>query len=258
MIALTYHYQILCALVLGLVITPAMANEPRSGYEFIKPESRDMQDDDFANPGYLAVDRGEELFNTLASGADRTCAKCHGEQGEGLDVQRIAQYPLYDSDTEEIVSLQTQISWCRDGTGSKPLPVNHPDLVALETYVRNLAKGVPVNVNTEGPVAGVLEKGKKIFHTRYGLIDMSCHQCHDLYTGYMIRGQKISQGQANGFPAYRLDIGEMTNLNQRIQQCMTLLRADPFEADSDEMKLLELYITSRSNGLRIETPAVRY
>ena len=74
----------------------------------------------------------------------------------------------------------------------------------------------------------------------------------------MIRGQKISQGQGNGFPAYRLDTGEVTNLHQRIQQCMDLLRAEPFATDSEELKLLGLYIMSRSNGLAIETPAVRY
>ncbi len=74
----------------------------------------------------------------------------------------------------------------------------------------------------------------------------------------MIRGQKISQGQGNGFPAYRLDIGEMTNLHQRIQQCLRSMRAEPFASDSEEINLLGLYLMSRSNGLRIETPAVRY
>jgi len=115
-----------------------------------------------------------------------------------------------------------------------------------------------VDVKTDGVVSELLEQGEKIFKTRYGLIDMSCYHCHTLYPGQMIRGQKISQGQANGFPAYRLDTGEVANLHQRIQQCLTLLRAEPFETDSDEIKLLGLYLMSRSNGLPIETPAVRY
>lgn len=50
----------------------------------------------------------------------------------------------------------------------------------------------------------------------------------------------------------------MTNLHQRIQQCLTSMRAEPFDADSEEIELLGLYIMSRSNGLKIETPAVRY
>jgi sulfur-oxidizing protein SoxA len=36
------------------------------------------------------------------------------------------------------------------------------------------------------------------------------------------------------------------------------MRAEPFDTDSEEINLLGLYIMSRSNGLRIETPAVRY
>ena len=40
--------------------------------------------------------------------------------------------------------------------------------------------------------------------------------------------------------------------------CETVLRAEPFEAGSEEYKLLELYIMSRGNGLEIETPAVRF
>ena len=50
----------------------------------------------------------------------------------------------------------------------------------------------------------------------------------------------------------------MTNLHQRIQQCLTLMRAEPFESDSEDIESLGLYIMSRSNGLKIETPAVRY
>jgi sulfur-oxidizing protein SoxA len=157
------------------------------------------------------------------------------------------------------VTLQKQISRCRDSrAGAETLPTNHPDLVALETFVRNRASGEVVNVQTDGPVTELLKQGEKLYKTRYGLIDMACNQCHDVYPGQMIRGQKISQGQANGFPAYRLDTGEMANLHQRIQQCLGLMRAEPFDADSEEIKLLGLYIMSRSNGLRIETPAVRY
>ena len=56
----------------------------------------------------------------------------------------------------------------------------------------------------------------------------------------MIRGQKISQVMGNGFPADRLDIGEITNLSQRIAQCLTLMRAAPFDADTKETMLLQL------------------
>jgi sulfur-oxidizing protein SoxA len=228
-----------CGLLLTFPATAVLAGEVKSGYDYIKPESRAMQDDDFENPGMLAVEKGQVLFNQKQNGTDKACAECHGEGGENLNTKNIARYPVYSEDAAEIVTLQKRISRCRDNTSSsKPLPTDHPDLVNLE--------------------AELLQAGEQLYNTRYGLIDMACYHCHDLYPGQMIRGQKISQGQGNGFPAYRLGTGEITNLHQRIQQCLTLMRAEPFAADSDEINLLGLYIMSRSNGLRIETPAVRY
>ena len=234
----------------------ATVGEPRSGYEYIKQATRDMQADDFENPGLLTVEKGLALFNAQPDAAGKACAACHGAAGEGLDVNKIARYPVHNGNG--LVSLQRQISTCRINNGGSPLPTYHPDLLSLETFVRNRAAGEPVNVQTDGPMAPLLGKGEQLYRQRYGLIDMSCQHCHDYYPGQMIRGQKISQGMGNGFPAYRLDIGEITNLSQRIEQCLTLMRAEPFEADSQDSLLLQLYIMSRSNGLDIETPAVRY
>jgi sulfur-oxidizing protein SoxA len=248
-----------CGCLLAFSATAALAGEARSGYEYIKPASREMQDDDFENPGLLAVDQGQRLFNNKQNDAGKACAECHGKDGTRLNTKNIARYPVYSEDAAEIVTLQKRISRCRDANaGSKTLPTDHPDLVALETFVRNRAIGEAVNVQTQGPVADSLKEGEKLYRTRYGLIDMACYQCHDVYPGQMIRGQKISQGQGNGFPAYRLGTGEITNLHQRIQQCLALMRAEPFDADSEEINLMGLYVMSRSNGLRIETPAVRY
>jgi sulfur-oxidizing protein SoxA len=245
-------------LVLLLASAGNVYAETRSGYEYIKPATRAMQDDDFENPGLLTVERGQELFKQKQAQSGKSCASCHGEAGETLNTRAIARYPVYNDDSKEIITLQKRISTCRSGITDLPLATDHPDLLALETFARNRAKGETVNVQTDGAVAELLKEGETLYNTRYGLIDMSCYHCHDMYPGQRIRGQTISQGQANGFPAYRLDIGEITNLHQRIQQCLSLMRAEPFAADSDEINLLGLYIMSRSNGLAIETPAVRY
>lgn len=242
-----------------LVISGNMQAEPRSGYEFIKPDTRAMQDDDFENPGYLTVERGQELFNEVYEKSGKSCASCHGETGETLNKAKIASYPVYREKSGEILTLQRRINNCRKNFAGARLETDHPDLLALETFVRNRAFGEKVNVKTEGAeIQEILKKGEALYNTRYGLIDMACFHCHTMYPGTMIRGQHISQGMGNGFPAYRLDIGEITNLSQRIKQCLTLMRAEPFPADSDESKQLQYYLMSRSNGLAIETPAVRY
>ena len=246
----------LYTVALAVLVSVAHAGEPRSGYEFIRQATRDMQDDDFENPGLLTVEQGQQLFNEKPDGSGKACAECHGADGDRLNVKNIARYPVYNGNG--LVTLQKQIGICRENNGDSALPTDHPDLVALETFVRNRAIGERVNVRTDGPMAALLKKGEQLYRQRYGLIDMSCQHCHDFYPGQMIRGQKISQGQGNGFPAYRLGIGKITNLHQRIQQCLVLMRAEPFESGSEELNLMGLYIMSRSNGLGIETPAVRY
>jgi sulfur-oxidizing protein SoxA len=232
------------------------AHAIQSGYAYIKPETRALQDDDFANPGLLTVDRGNELFNTPMDGATKACAGCHGEDGEDFDVASLARFPKYDRKQARIVTLQDRLISCSEATGRRLGP-DDPDRIALETFTRHLALGEPVNVDGEG-LDAVLAEGEQMFNTRYGLIDMSCQHCHGFYPGKMVRGQRISEGMGNGFPAYRLDIGEMTTLQERIQQCLVSMRAEPFASGSDELRTMEFYMMHRSNGLPIETPAVRY
>ena len=253
--SLHYHTLMIGALLLAWT---AVSAEPKSGYEYLKPESQRLQDDAFENPGLLAVENGEFLFNLQDKVSGKSCVDCHGVSGEKLNTKRIARYPVVDPDSQEIISLHAQVRQCRSRVTDQVLPINHKDLLDLETFVRHLAKGEKVNVQTDDKVVSLLKKGEALYQQRYGLIDISCYQCHSIYAGQMLRGQKISQGQGNGFPAYRLDIGEMTNMNQRITQCLNLMRAEPFASDSEEIKQLELYLMSRSNGLPIETPAVRY
>jgi sulfur-oxidizing protein SoxA len=89
-------------------------------------------------------------------------------------------------------------------------------------------------------------------------VDIACHQCHEYHAGQMFRGQVLSQGQSNGFPVYRYTEGQVVGLQERITQCLTKLRADPIAEDSPEYLALEVFMSARSNGLPIETPAIRY
>ena len=120
------HIIMICAL-LGANLAQNATAEKLSGYAFVKEETRAMQDDEFANPGLIAVERGAELFATPLSTDGKTCAECHGDEGEKLDVQQIASYPVYDPQKKEIVSLQSRISACRSKITDDTLSVNHPD-----------------------------------------------------------------------------------------------------------------------------------
>ncbi len=78
------------------------------------------------------------------------------------------------------------------------------------------------------------------------------------HQGQRLRGQVLTQGHSNGFPEYRLGSGRMTSLHGRFSECFRSFRAEPFEAGSQEYINLEVYLNARGNGLKIETPAVRY
>jgi len=115
-----------------------------------------------------------------------------------------------------------------------------------------------VNVDITGVLKPFYEKGKKLYNTRFGQMNMACAVCHNQFAGQRLRGQVLSQGHSNGFPLYRLGSGKMTSLHGRLEECFRSFRAEPFDKGSDELINLELYLHSRGNGLPIETPAIRY
>ena len=243
---------------LGCGISLVYAAEPVSGYEFLSPEIQAMQDDEVENPAMLVVEKGKALFHTPGDNG-KSCASCHGDNGGKLDTRRVAQYPVYNKEYEVPVTLQQQVHICsEDYQDNFPLPYNCPEAVALETYVKYLARGEVIQVKTDGPIAPYYEAGKELYYTRYGQLDMACVHCHDYYQGKMLRGQILNQGHSNGFPEYRLGSGRLTTLHGRIKECFYSFRAEPFASGSEELINLEIYLNARGNGLEIETPAVRY
>jgi sulfur-oxidizing protein SoxA len=252
----------LAATSLTLLLIMSLARvlaEPVSGYAFLDESTQAMQGDEFENPGMVAVDRGLELFHEHREAEEYSCSDCHGEEGSKFDTRRLARYPVFNPNIGGLLTLQERINYCWEISMDRfPLTAGHADLIALETFVRNRARGEKVDVQTDGEMAPLIAKGEALYNTRFGQLDMACRHCHVQHQGQMLRGQKLSQGQANGFPEYRLGQGRITSLQQRLSECFVSFRAEPFEAGSEEYKLLELYIMSRANGLEIETPAVRF
>ncbi|MCB1874455.1 MAG: sulfur oxidation c-type cytochrome SoxA [Chromatiales bacterium] len=246
------------ALATALGLTTLAFAEPKSGYEFMKAETREMQDDEFLNPGMAAVEKGAEMFNTAGANG-KTCGGCHGEEGEELDAKHLATYPAFDAKLGKPLTLQQRILKCwTDNLGNKPMKYDSAEALDLEVFVRNRAHGEAVNVQTDGPMKPFWEKGKEIYHTRAGQLDMSCNLCHDFYSGLNLRAQTLSQGQTNGFPTYRLKNGRINGAQSRFSGCYSQFRADGLTKGGDDYTALETYVNSRGNGLKIETPSVRF
>lgn len=241
-----------------LFLSSVTARELKSGYEYLSPTTQEMQDDAFANPGMTAVEEGRVEFHK-AGVNDKTCATCHGENGSKFNLKKIASYPIYNEEYKKPFTLQEQINFCgEEYLDNVPYVYDCVDLVEIETYVRYIARAEKVDVTITDKLKPFYEKGKKLYNTRFGQMNMACVVCHDQFDGQRLRGQVLSQGHSNGFPLYRLGSGKITSLHGRIKECFRSFRAEPFHLGSEELINLELYLNTRGNGLPIETPAVRY
>ncbi len=228
----------------------------RSGTTFLTSETQALQSDDFANPGFLWVTKGEVLFDEARENVP-ACRNCHS--GENLPLEAAAAtYPKYSKAVGTLVNLEGQINYCREVHQKRPaLPYESDDLLALTSYVANLGAGQTLKVSVDGKARSHFKNGEKYFFTRRGQMNLSCAQCHDQNWGKKLRGDVISQGHGNGFPAYRLEWETLGSLHRRLADCDRGVRAQPLELGSQTYIDLELYLAARAQGLRIETPAIR-
>jgi sulfur-oxidizing protein SoxA len=207
----------------------------------------------------MTVDEGHTLFVATAKNG-KTCGSCHGDDGSGLDIERITRFPVYSKILKKPITLRNQVHICWSERLQNTPMKKYSDqrAIALETFVRHQARGRPVNVDINGPMKPFYEAGKAYYNRRAGQLDMACAHCHSYFPGRKLRAQTLSQGHSNGFPTYRLANSRVNGLHQRFQQCQYRIRAKALKAGSEVYVNLEVYINSIGEGLKIETPAVRY
>jgi sulfur-oxidizing protein SoxA len=229
-----------------------------SGWRFRTSETQALQLDDFENPAFPAVDTGEALWSTVDGSEGKSCASCHNDASDSMKGVR-AVFPKWNAGLSRPHTMETQINECRTTRmGAKKWKWEARQMLAMTAYVGLQSRGMPVNVDTSvGEMPKWTAKGKELYYTRVGQLDMSCANCHEENYGNMIRADHLSQGQINGFPTYRLKWAGLGSSHRRFKGCMQNIRATPFKRGSDEFTALEVYLASRGNGLSVETPAVR-
>lgn len=245
-------------IVLLLLCLAAAASEaaPRSGYDDASPTTRAMQDDDTANPGFLWVQQGEAIWNERAGLSASSCADCHGDAATMRGVA--ARFPAYDPKLGRPLTLEQRINLSRtvDQRAAAFLPESDA-LLAINAFVGLQSRGLPIAVSPDGPARPFYEEGRRLFQTRMGQLNLSCHQCHDELAGQRLAGALIPQGHSNGYPLYRLEWQGLGSLYRRIRNCITGVRGEPFAPNDPELVDLELFLGVRATGLKVETPAVR-
>lgn len=228
----------------------------KSGYLYMDQATRDLQDDDFLNPGMFAVETGQALWDREDPISGVSCASCHGDAETSMRGVA-ARYPVYDPAVGKLVNLEGRINqMLTDTMGAESLPYED-DLLALTAYVGLQSRGMPIEVAIDGPAAPFFEAGRTFFFERRGQLDLNCSQCHDDLAGQKLRGDLMSEGYVTGFPIFRLIWDSMGSRHRMFQWCNTSVRAEPYALGSDEYLNLELYVAWRTRGLPVETPAVR-
>ncbi|WP_430538397.1 sulfur oxidation c-type cytochrome SoxA [Hoeflea alexandrii] len=232
-------------------------DEVYSGWLFREAETRDAERDSIENPGMIAVEDGEVLWNKVEGTAGKSCASCHGDAAESMKGIG-ASFPKWDADSKKPINVELQINKCRtEQMGAEALAFNKGGQQELTSYIKYQSLGMPVEIDlTQGDMQAWWEKGKDVYYTRMGQLNLACASCHEKAMGKFIRADHLSQGQVNGFPTYRLKSG-LTSLHQRFRGCIRDTRAEQPKAFSDELMALETYVTWRGTGLSVETPSVR-
>ncbi|MEM7269551.1 MAG: sulfur oxidation c-type cytochrome SoxA [Pseudomonadota bacterium] len=227
-----------------------------SGWRFRTDETQALQADDFENPAMVAVEYAEELWETPAGASNQSCANCHGDIESLAGLKAVT--PKWDEAAGEPLTLEDLINRSiAEHQGSEPWKWESAEMLAMTAYIGMQSRGMPVSVQADGPMAPWVEKGKALYYTRVGQLDMACSNCHEDNYGQYIRADHLSQGNTNGFPTYRFKWQGLGSLHRRFSGCMKNIRATPFKRGSDEFTALEIYLAVRGAGLGVESPSVR-
>lgn len=227
-----------------------------SGWRFRSDETQAVQTDDFDNPAMIWVEQAAEVWETADGGEGKSCASCHNDVESMAGVRAV--YPKWNEDAGEVRTMEMQINDCRENRmGAEKWKYTGGDMTNMVALLSSVSRGMPVNVAIDGPAQSTWEKGKEIYYTRYGQLELSCANCHEDSYGMMIRADHLSQGQINGFPTYRLKNTKLNSVHARFKGCVRDTRAHTFAPGSPEFVALELYVASRGNGLSVEGPSVR-
>ncbi len=231
----------------------------RSGSTFISNDLKSIQSNDDLNPAFLWVLQGEALWSSVAGKSSPSCASCHGESNQGMRGVS-THYPQIDKESGELINLEARINLCRvRHQNLDPLKLESDQMLGITAYVALASRGLPMNIRVDDQNMEHFLNGRSIYYKRLGQINLACTHCHEQNWGAKLRGETISQGHINDYPAYRLEWQRMGSLHRRLRACLSGVRAYMYPLGSKELLDLELFLGWRSSDpkITVETPGVR-
>ena len=230
----------------------------KNGVYSVDPSSREQWESIEEFPPYeINIEQGEELFNTPFKNGN-IYASCFENKGIGIR----QNYPYFDENTNQVMTLELAINKCRKKNGEKPLNYYKGGPMAdISAYMAYTSRGNIINIeipNNEKALEAY-EDGKKLYFSKKGQLNFSCADCHIWQSGTKLRADITSPGigHSTHFPVYRSSAGRLVTLHERFAGCLNRIRAKPYKAQKDKYRNLEYFITYMSNGLEINGPGSR-
>lgn len=125
---------------------------------YVAHQSRGMPVTPAADPRLAPFrESGRRLFQKRIGQLDLSCASCHDANwGKRLGGSVIPQahpngYPLYRLEWQSVGSLQRRLRNCMIGVRAEPFSFGAPELVELELYLMERARGLPVETPAVRP-----------------------------------------------------------------------------------------------------------
>jgi sulfur-oxidizing protein SoxA len=237
-----------CSINMGFV----RAETRQSGNQFLSSELLNLSKDASINPVSLWIDQGTQIWQ-------KDCQGCH--QDLNPIRQSVVEFPRWKKNL--LVNLEDQIIQCFEKKQSLGLNTESPDVIAVSTFLSNSAKGLKVKI--DAPIDSMeraswqtaLNHGAQIYTLRQGRVNLSCTQCHDLNIGKNLRSDVISPGYITGFPIYRQSWQAMGSMDRRLRACYSGVQAAIPPTGHRDLRSLELFLKSRSEGMIWEGPSIR-
>ncbi|MFG1346998.1 sulfur oxidation c-type cytochrome SoxA [Xanthobacter autotrophicus DSM 431] len=266
-----------CLCALALILAPvvrATAQEDASEKEIER--YRAMINDPMANPGYLAVDRGEALWAEPRGTKNVSLETCDLGQGPGKLEGAYAQLPRYFADADKVMDLEQRLLWCMDkiqGLDVKPImakPFSGPgrgsDMEDLVAFIANKSNGMKIAT----PVAHAKEKeayaiGEALFYRRSAINDFSCSTCHG-DPGKRIRLQGLPQLDKPGkdaqltmasWPTYRVSQSALRTMQHRLWDCYRQMRMPAPNYASEAVTALTVFLNAQAAGGELNVPSIK-
>lgn len=207
-------------------------------------------------PYEFALDDGKRLFETRFKNG-KSYADCFPDKGIGIR----QNYPYFDRQSGEVVTLDLAINRCREQNGETPLAYQVGDMAAIDAYMASTSRGkkFDIKIPDDPRALAAYEDGKKFFYARRGQLNFSCASCHVQAAGKRLRGDVLAPalGILASFPIYRSDWGSMGTVDRRFISCNEQVRSVAFKPEDKAYRDLEYFLSYMSNGVAIAGPGTR-